>query len=457
MPVPKLEPVGPRLRPVEVAAPALAPATVALPESHGAVPAHLRDTFKRFGMGALVVALLAALAVWQGPGLIFGPRIAVDTVVQRDFVRTVVASGHVETPHRVSLGTQIVGTVARVPVSEGQSVRAGQILIELEAKESNAALAQADAAVLQAQARLRQLREVQAPMAQQALRQAQVNVDNARAQWLRSKELSAMGFVGQAALDDAAKVVAVGESQLDSVRSQLAGTRPGGSDEAVATTALDQARAGAAAARSRLLYATVLAPVAGTLIDRAVEPGDVVQPGKALMVLSPEGSTQLVVQIDEKNLQMLAVGEAAQASADAYPDQRFDAELAYINPGVDVQRGSVEVKLDVARPPAYLRQDMTVSVDIHVASRKQAVLVSSDAVHDADLAQPWVLKVDGRRVRRQAVTLGLRSGGVSEVLQGLHAGDRVVPVGAVGISDGSRLRTTAPATQAPPASSASPT
>jgi len=58
----------------------------------------------------------------------------------------------------------------------------------------------------------------------------------------------------------------------------------------------------------------------------------VVQPGKALMVLSPAGPTQLVVQIDEKNLHLLTVGQPAQASADAYPEQRFAAEVTYINP-----------------------------------------------------------------------------------------------------------------------------
>jgi hypothetical protein len=73
---------------------------------------------------------------------------------------------------------------------------------------------------------------------------------------------------------------------------------------------------------------------------------------------------QLVLQIDEKNLHLLRLNQAAVASADAYPDQKFDAELVYINPRVDPLRGSVEVKLYVPKPPAYLQQDMTVSVDL---------------------------------------------------------------------------------------------
>ncbi|MES1163398.1 MAG: efflux RND transporter periplasmic adaptor subunit, partial [Rhizobacter sp.] len=233
--------------------------------------------------------------------------------------------------------------------------------------------------------------------------------------------------------------VDVDDAQVRSARSQLESALPNGSDDAVAETSLAEARAASAAARSRLRYATIAAPVAGTLIDRAVEPGDVVQPGKALMVLSPAGETQLLVQIDEKNLHLLKIGQSADASADAFAQQRFPAQLVYLNPGVDAQRGSVEVKLSVPTPPDYLTQDMTVSVDVRVAQRASALLVPTDAVHDADEAHPWVLKVDGHHARRQPVQLGLRSGGVSEVLSGLQAGDLVVPVVA-DLRDGSRLR-----------------
>jgi HlyD family secretion protein len=177
----------------------------------------------------------------------------------------------------------------------------------------------------------------------------------------------------------------------------------------------------------------------------------VVQPGKVLMVLSPAtpgGETQVVVQIDEKNLRLLRPGLPALVSADAYADQRFAAELVYINPGVDAQRGAVEIKLRVPSPPAYLKQDMTVSVDIEVARRIGAVLVPGAALHDADSDTPWVLKVDGGRSQRQPVRLGLRSSGLVEVLEGLQAGDQVVaaaPGGGLKVIDGTRIRPVAAA------------
>ncbi len=395
---------------------------------------------KRWRWALAILALALALGAWLAPSWVLGPETALLPVVQQDFVQTVVASGRVEAPHRVAIGAQITGTVWLVPVTEGQTVKAGQTLIELESAEPKAALQQAEVAVVQAQARLRQLREVQLPLAEQSLRQAQVNLDTARAQLQRSQDLMSKGFIGQAALDESTKAAELADAQWRSAQRQLAAATPAGSDSAVAEAALAQARASADAARARLGYARIAAPADGTLIRRDVERGDVVQPGKVLMVLSPAGETQLVVQIDEKNLGLLAPGQPAQGSADAYPQQRFGAELVYINPGVDAQRGSVEVKLRVATPPPYLRQDMTVSVDIEVARRPGAVLVPIDAVHEPDGAAPWVLRFDGSRAGRQAVKLGLRSGGLAEALSGLKGGDFVVPVSARDILDGSRLR-----------------
>jgi HlyD family secretion protein len=209
---------------------------------------------------------------------------------------------------------------------------------------------------------------------------------------------------------------------------------------AVADSALLQAQAGAELAAARLRYATVRAPAAGTLIARQVETGDVVQPGKVLMVLSPAGETQLVVQIDEKHLNLLHLGQAAWVSADAYPDQRFAATLVYINPGVDAQRGSVEVKLQAPQPPGYLKQDMTVSVDIAVAQRSLAVLVPTEAVHDLETQTPWVLKVVKGQALRTPVRLGLRSQGLSEVIEGLAADDQVLANATLVVNDKARVR-----------------
>ena len=382
----------------------------------------------------LGVLAYAAFSEWAGP------KVDVAKVVRRDVVQTVVASGRVAAPYRVDIGSQIVGTVSDVPVAEGQTVRAGQALILIEASEARAGVKQAEVAVDQAEARLRQLRELQLPVADQALRQAEANLTNARAQFERNQRLYKDGFLGRSALDDAQRNLDVSQTQVEAARRQFESAKPTGSDYAVALLALEQARASLLAARAKLTYTTISAPSDGTLIARDVERGDVVQPGKVLMVLSPAGETQIVLQIDERNLGRLKLGQQALASADAYPVQRFSAQLVYINPGVDAQRGTVEAKLRVPQPPEYLRQDMTVSVDIEIERTAAALTLPADAVRDATGAAPWVLMVRNGRAHRQPVKLGLRGDTLVQVLEGVAEGDRVVPAANARVKDGQPVR-----------------
>jgi HlyD family secretion protein len=395
---------------------------------------------RRWLKRGVLIALALAAGVFALRNVILGKPVETYEAVRGDLVQTVVASGRVATPQRVSVGAVITGRVTRIPVREGQSVRRDDVLIELDSDDERAAVDQARGAVAQAEAKLRQLRELGLPAAEQALVQAQANYTQARQQYERAMELKTKGFVSQAALDDAQRNLNVAESQLRAAQLQVESNQPAGSDFALARTALAQARAALGLAQARLDQTVIRAPVDGTLIGRGVEPGNVVQAGKELMVLAPAGETQIVVQIDEKNLAQLKPGQRALASADAFPKERFAAELFYINPGIDALRGSVEVKLRVASPPDYLRQDMTVSVDIEIARRNDTMVVPADAVHDANGAQPWVLAVDGWRAQRRAVKLGLKGDGRVEVLEGVAAGDRLVPASAAAVKSGQRVR-----------------
>lgn len=385
------------------------------------------------------VLLLAVVAAFGAARWWMGPLVEVYGVARGDVVQTVVASGRVATPRRVEIGSQITGTVDEIPVAEGQTVAAGQMLVTLKDDEYKAAVETARASVSQAEARLKQLRDVALPSAQQSARQAKATLLNARQQYDRIKDLSAKGFVGQSQLDDAKKTLDVAESQLRAAELQVETAKASGSDYLIAKVALQQANANLGNALARLDYTTVEAPVAGTLIMRDVEVGDVVQPGKVLMTLSPVGETQLVVQIDEKHLANLRLGQSALASADAYPAQTFDATLTYINPSVDPERGSIEVKLTVASPPEYLRQDMTVSVDIEVARHAGALTVPLDAVRDVTGA-PWVMKVRDSRAVRQDVVLGALGSSKVEVTQGLADAEWVLSATGNSVTAGQRVR-----------------
>ncbi len=417
--------------------------TAALPRQKASSLSALGSAVWAHRWFVLAVMLLLGFGGWQSVRAVLGPAVVVDLVRRGDLVETVVASGHVETPYRVEIGSQITGTVDDVLVQEGQRVTKGQPLISLEARELKAAVLQAQGAVAQAEARMRQLAELTLPSAKEALRQAQATLLNAQQTYDRTSQLASNGYATRAALDEAQKTLDVALAQKRAAEFQVFTASPGGSDSVMAETQLNQARANLDTAQSRLGYATILAPRDGVLITRNVEKGAVAQPGKALLVLAPAGDVQLVLQIDERNLGKLALGQTALASADAYPDRRFAAVVSYINPGVDISRASVQVKLTVKDPPDYLRQDMTVSVDIEVAARRDTLELPVRSVHDLTSGQPWVLGVKDGRAAKIPVRVGIRGNSHVEIVAGLSAGDVAVPQSS-GVVTGQRFRAVLP-------------
>ncbi|MGO4440168.1 efflux RND transporter periplasmic adaptor subunit [Rhizobium sp. RAF56] len=382
---------------------------------------------------------VATGTAWALARVLVGPEVAAYPVVHADLVRTVVVSGHVETPFRVNIGSQITGTVKDVLVDEGQSVKQGQPLIALDPGELEAALMQTKGAVAQAEARMREVKEFTLPAAQQSLKQAEATLSVAETSFTRADHLLASGAGSRAAYEQATKDLDVARTLARSTELQVYTLSPGGSEYEMARTELDQARANLSSAQVRLGYATISAPRDGVLIARGVERGAGVQPATPLLMLAPTGDTQLVLQVDEKNVGLLRLGQSALASADAYPDERFNATLTYINPSVDIARASLEVKLTVQDPPAYLRQDMTVSVDIAVDRRQGTLVAPAKAVHDPTSASPWVLVVRDGRAQEEPVTVGLRAGDRVEVLGGVAEGELLVPI-ASGVRAGQRVR-----------------
>jgi len=313
----------------------------------------------------------------------------------------------------------------------------------LDAREIKAAVVQSQGALAQAEARLRQLNELTLPAARETLAQAKASLVDAQSTYDRTSSLFKNGFSPNSALDEAQKNLDVAKAQVRSAELQVFTASPGGSDYVVAETQVKQALATLEAAQSRLAYTTITAPRDGTLINRSVEMGTVVQAGKPLLVLAPNGISQLVIGVDERNLGLIALGEPALASADAFPDQKFEAKVSYINPSVDITRASVEVKLDVGTPPSFLRQDMTVSVDIEVGRRDAVAVIGTRYIHDLQSDTPWVLAaMNGRAVKRN-VKIGLRGLNDVEILNGLALGDLIIP-SLSGVVSGQRIRAIVP-------------
>lgn len=376
----------------------------------------------RMGLILGVVVLAAALL---GARQLAGAGVAVVRAGTRPLVQKVVANGRVNVPVRVRLGAQSGGVLARLHVDQGDSIAAGQVLAEMVADE-------AAAGVARAAARLQQVRELDLRAAQEDLRQAEVALRQAERTLQRRAELAAGEGISAQELEDAQDERDLAASRREAAAARVRGNSPGGGNERLAAAEL-------AAAQAKLEQTRVVAPYDGIVLQRLAQAGDALAAGAGVLDVAPAGPTWLVVKPEEKNLAFLREGQVAEASADAFPDSVFAARITRVSPAVDPARGTIDVDLVVDRPPAFLRPDMTVSIAVEVARRPGALVLPAEAVRDIE-GTPWVLAVRGGRAERVAVTLGLRGEGLVEVTAGLADGDAVVPVEAVKVRPGSRVR-----------------
>lgn len=386
--------------------------------------------------GVLLALLVPAWLAWW---TLRPPQASTINASMAPLVRTLQFSARVATSSRVEVGSTLTARVREVLVSEGAPVAVGDVLVRLEDDELRSALAQAEASERQAQARLSGLRSTGRLTVQANVTQAESVLLAARADLQRTQGLVGQGFLSQSRLDEARRAVGVAQAQLDAARAQREAIADTGTDVTQAQAQLAVASAARQSAQVRLKEAAITAPAKGRVLVRAVEPGQIVQPGRSLLTLALSGPLQLVAQVDERYLEQLAPGQQASVLADAYPTQAFRAQVLSIAPVVDAQRGAIEVKFSLQAPaPGFLREDMTVSVEVETARRERALVVPVSALRDDGGAGPAVWVARDGRVEVRPVRPGLRTLARVEVLDGLKEGEAVL-VGAAP-APGSRVR-----------------
>ena len=391
--------------------------------------------------GFWIAAVLVLVGVAYGMLRLRGPQVRTVLVSRKDLEQHISASGRVWVSTRGQVSAQSPGLVQAVNVREGQQVKAGDVLIQLDDAEERAAVVQAKAAVSQANARMNQLRRVGAVVANEGLRQAITNLGHAQTELDRTQKLASSGSVPPVELDDARRAADLSFSLKTTAEAQQNSSAPRGADTRVMLTSLIQAQAQLAAVNVRLAQTKIVAQENSVVLTRTVEPGDVVQPSRSLLVLASNAdAAQLVFQCDERNLAAIHVGQKARASADAYPEQVFDAEIGYIAPSVDPARGSIEVRLVVHDAPKFLMPDMTVSVDLTVAAKKQVLTLPSEAVRSIASLKPWLFAIQRQRVVRLDVKLGVRGEGTVELVSNIQEGEVVVLADAQLLTVGQRVR-----------------
>lgn len=377
----------------------------------------------RYKILLIIVFLLAVgfalFRWWQGP------VVPSYTLSAMPLVQNVVATGRVATVSRAQVGSEISAVVLQRLVQEGDQVKPGDLLVVLKSDELLAQVRQAELA-------LTELASSRRPQAAAELASAKAQLEQASREATRRRNAEA-GILSREEVEQAVEAERVARNNYETVRVKAAALAAGQVEEASLREQL-------AVAQAQLAKTKIRAAVAGTVLTRDVEPGDLVQPGQTLFTIALTGNTEIRVPLDERNLPQLALQQNATVISDAYPDQSFPARINFIAPSIDPQRGTVEVRLTVNPVPDFLRQDMTVSVNVETAKRARALAIPNDALSSIKGDKAVVLMVRDGKVQRQQITLGLRGLAMSEVKSGLSEGDQVLADAESSLEDGTRVR-----------------
>ncbi len=342
-----------------------------------------------------IVILILVLAVLVA-GALTGRRLLADAptdamtlaaVTRGDLVNTVSCSGTLNPVGKVEVGTQISGTIASLLVDYNDEVAAGDLLAVLDTVSLKAAVLEAEASVQRESALL----------------------DQARTDRDRNRPLFEQGLLGEAEF-----------LPLEyGVRTQEA--------------ALKSARAGLTRARTNLAHAVIRSPIDGTVIQRAVEEGQTVAASMAtpLLFLIAEDLTkmEILAQVDESDIGMIAPGQAAVFTVQTYPDREYAGTVQQIRLQPEVVQNVVTytVVVDVANDDGSLLPGMTATVDFVVEECRDALLVPSAALRVRP-TETMLAAAQALRARRQAARGGAAAGPAADAagVAGNESGGRAM-------------------------------
>jgi len=317
-------------------------------------------------------------------------------------------SGYVVTGERyISLGVRVPSRIERYLVEEGEKVEAGQVLVQLDARQYEAALAQAKASLVRARA----------------------DVDLQRREVARSRALFEKKVQSRADLD-------LKENRL-----------------AVAVAEVAQLEAAVQRAEVDLEDTVIRAPTAGVILEKFKEVGEIAVPGGF------EGSGELIrmanlddmraeLDVNEGDLARIQMGQPAEVKPDAYPDKVYAARVVKLYPQINRQKGTLKVEVGIEKPDEWLRPDMSVRVSFLAEAKPVApgaeadapVLAPREAVRsDANGSFAWV--VTGGALRRQPIETAGERGAQVVVAKGLAGGEALVVGGDVeGLREGQKVQ-----------------
>ncbi len=333
----------------------------------------------RASLGLAGLLLLAVVGCQDGAGQGGGQRpptpVVVGTPFEREFADRIEAIGTAYANESVVITARVTRQVGRVLFSDGQTVKTGEVLVELEDGEERAQLAQARAT--RADAKLR---------------------------FDRVADLASRGTESQ--------------SRYDEVR-----------------TALDAANARVQELEAKLADLRVRAPFSGVLGLREVSPGTLLQPGDRITTLDDIDRIKLDFSVPETFLSMLAPGLEVATHVAAYPGREFRGRVVAVDSRVDPATRAVRVRAEIDNTDHTLRPGMLLSIALQ-ANPEKSLALAEQALVPAGSNQFVVVLDAQNKPSRVQVEIGRRVPGLVEIRSGLSAGDRVVIDGATLIPPG---------------------
>jgi HlyD family secretion protein len=368
------------------------------------------------------VLLVLALVIWASlrEAAPRGTEVELQAAEHRTISSRVKATGEITPEKRVEISAKVVGEIIDLPVVEGQEVRAGQLLLEIERDLYVAVRNQARAALRQA--------EVSA-------RRQEINLVDAERNLTRTRQLISDGLVSQEALDAAQLAVDTAVVELEAQQHTV-----------------DQYRSALARADDDLARTTIRSPMDGTIIQLNAEQGETVVPGSTnlpgsvIMTVADMSVLLAEVEVSEVDVVNVALGQAAEISVDALgsePEKGHVVEIA-TSGRKDPSQGTIRfaVKVEIDDPSPALRPAMTAKVAILTATSEDALTVPIQAVvkrrfdDDGDEVQGSAAKgrddvdvvymIDDAKAQPRKVVTGISDELFVQISKGLEVGDEVV-------------------------------
>lgn len=346
------------------------------------------------------------------------PAVAVSLAkVQEETIPDVYeATGTVKARVSSVLSARVMGYVREIRVQAGDSVKAGQVVAVLEAKEIETGLRQAEAARNEARSAM--------PEVNNAIAAAQAQLELAEATYKRMKSLLDQKSITAQEFDEVAARHRMAQANLEMARARRVQLEQ-------KIRQADEAVSQAAVMRS---YTEITAPFAGTVIERKAEPGMLAAPGMPLVVVEQASGYRLEAAIEERRLNQVKRGMAVQVQLDT-AEPLMDARIEEIVPAMDAGSRSFTAKIGLRG--GMLRSGMFGRVRIPVGEKKALMIPAAALVRQGQVERVYV--ADGGVARARLVTAGAARGNSLEILSGLSAGERIVTPVPTTLEDGAKI------------------